>query len=360
MGRSVSLATAQAEGIDEFYAVSPGSREPQLTRRSALAAAAAAWWAAGVAALAGVLVAPADDRRGALVAALFSVAMLLCAAAVSTAPRQRVSLSELPDAGTALLVAGALALTVDLAIRLLCAPRFGGSAANFDFGRRCTGRCGGAEQRDKAFEPGPGSLGRCLQGFAAILLSSAAERVCPVCVRALSGLSAAWPVRAVYWALLERRRSAGAFAASSFCKDAAEWAVGFWLGIAAGCVADALAARKQFRRNSGAAIDDTAPKGLMSAYWHDRAARAAAPCVYWLRVALGGALCTAAIAAGALIGASWGASGANGRLDGGVLAVMLAVPITIFTGAFVLALLAPLDEARSESFRQEPDDPRIF
>ena len=90
-----------------------------------------------------------------------------------------------PDAGAALLILGGLALSAELTFRLVRSDAFGGQAAAFDFGLKCTKEDDPAScERNAAFVPEFNIFGHCVQGTLSGLLLPGVERAAALgCVR---------------------------------------------------------------------------------------------------------------------------------------------------------------------------------
>ena len=118
------------------------------TRRCTLYAAAAGLATLALS-LATFLAQPRRDEHYALPCLLLAIGLLLMVAAFVAnggsfrCSRGTLTLGEL-ELGSKLLILGAAALSIEIAIRLLAAKRFGGHISNFDFGS-------GADERNRAF-----------------------------------------------------------------------------------------------------------------------------------------------------------------------------------------------------------------
>ena len=263
------------------------------TRRCSLYAAAA-----GVAtlalSLATFLTQPRRDEHYALPCLLLAIGSLLLSAAFVAnggsfrCSRGTLALGDL-ELGSKLLILGAAALSIEITIRLLSSKRFGGHISNFDFGS-------GADEHNRAFAPSFNSFGHCIQGCLSVLLVPAVELALPW-TRIVSCLVAVYPT----YNLVKRALDASAFAASSFSNNAAEWAMGFWLGLSLGVLVAARA--------------PAPPK----------------PEICCPRVAAGVLLCLVSLAAAPLYGLSWDNTGDRAKGEDGVdlalLIVFLAVPL---------------------------------
>ena len=166
--------------------------------------------AAGVATLAlsvaTFLTQPRRDEDYALPCVLLAIGLLLLTAAIAS--RGTLALGEL-EPGAKLLILGAAALSIEIAIRLLSSKRFGGHVSNFDFGS-------GADERNRAFTADFNSFGHCVQGCLSVLLVPAVELALPW-TRIVSCLVAVYPT----YNLVKRALDASAFAASSFSNNGA-------------------------------------------------------------------------------------------------------------------------------------------
>ena len=139
--------------------------------------------------------------------------------------------------------------------------------------------------------------------------------------------------------LVKRALDASAFAASSFSNNAAEWAMGFWLGLSLGVLVAARARAPP-------------PK----------------PEICLARVAAGVLLCLVTLVAAALYGVSWDNTGDRAKreddVDLAMLIVFLAVPLglaavyvlcTCYVQCFLFLLCGSPEERREErhdAFRQ--------
>ncbi len=267
------------------------------TRRCTLYAAAAGFGALALS-LATFLTQPRGDEHYALPCLLLAIGALLLAAAFVAAggtaycSRGTLTLGEL-ELGSKLLILGAAALSIEIAIRLLSSKRFGGHVSNFDFGS-------GADERNRAFTADFNSFGHCVQGCLSVLLLPAVELALPWAsevTRIVSCFVAVYPT----YNLVKRALDASAFASSSFSNNAAEWAIGFWLGLSLGVLVAARA--------------PAPPK----------------PEICCPRVAAGVLLCLVSLAAAPLYGLSWDNTGDRAKGEDGVdlalLIVFLAVPL---------------------------------
>ena len=301
------------------------------TRRCTLYAAAA-----GVATLAlsvaTFFTQPRRDENYALPCLLLAIgALLMVAAFVANGgsfrcSRGTLALGEL-EPGAKLLILGATALSIEIAIRLLSSKRFGGHISNFDFGLKNDG------EHNRAFTPSFNSFGHCIQGCLSVLLVPAVELALPW-TRIVSCLVAVYPT----YNLVKRALDASAFAASSFSNNAAEWAMGFWLGLSLGVLVAA------------------------------RAPAPPEPEICLPRVAAGVLLCLVSLAAAVLYGVSWYTTGdrATGEddVDLAMLIVFLAVPLglaaayalcTCYVRCVLFLLCGAPEERREErhdAFRQ--------
>ena len=199
------------------------------TRRCSLYAAAAGHATLALS-VATFLTQPRRDEHYALPCVLLAIGLLLLTAAIAS--RGTLALGEL-EPGAKLLILGAAALSIEIAIRLLSSKRFGGHVSNFDFGS-------GADEHNRAFTPSFNSFGHCVQGCLSVLLLPAVELALPWAsevTRIVSCFVAVYPI----YNLIKRALDASAFAASSFSNNAAEWAMGFWLGLSLGVLVAARA-----------------------------------------------------------------------------------------------------------------------
>ena len=271
--------------------------------------------AAGVATLAlsvaTFLTQPRRDEHYALPCLLLAIGALLLAAASVAAggslycSRGTLTLGEL-EPGAKLLILGAAALSIEIAIRLLSSKRFGGHVSNFDFGS-------GADERNRAFTADFNSFGHCVQGCLSVLLVPAVELALPW-TRIVSCLVAVYPT----YNLVKRALDASAFAASSFSNNGAEWALGFWLGLSLGVLVAARAPAPPTAREE--------------------------PEIIFPRVAAGVLLCLVSLVAALLYGLSWENTGDRAQGEDGVdlamLIVFLAVPLGLAAYAAYYALSA--------------------
>ena len=305
------------------------------TRRCTLYAAAAG--ATLALSLATFLTQPRRDEHYALPCLLLAIGALLLAAAFVAAggtlccSRGTLALGEL-EPGAKLLILGAAALSIEIAIRLLSAKRFGGHISNFDFGS-------GADEHNRAFAPSFNSFGHCIQGCLSVLLVPAVELALPW-TRIVSCLVAVYPT----YNLVKRALDASAFAASSFSNNAAEWAMGFWLGLSVGLV---VAAWSQPRRDG---LEEGLPQDVLRVAG-TRPLEAPAPAppepraeIFLPRVAAGVLLCLVSLVAAVLYGVSWDNTGDRAKgedaVDLAMLIVFLAVPLGLAAYAAYYALSA--------------------
>ena len=306
------------------------------TRRCTLYAAAA-----GVAtlalSLATFLTQPRRDEHYALPCLLLAIGALLLAATVVAAggiycSRGTLTLGEL-EPGAKLLILGAAALSIEIVIRLLAAKHFDGYISSFDFGIKSDG------EHNRAFTADFNSFGHCVQGTLSILLVPAVEAAMPEWTRPVSWFAPCFVAVYPTYNLVKRALDASAFAASSFSNNAAEWAMGFWLGLSLGVLVAARARAPP-------------PK----------------PEISLARVAAGVLLCLVSLVAAVLYGVSWDTSGdrAQGEdaVDLAMLILFLAVPLglaamyglcTCYLRWFFYLLCGAPEERREErhdAFRQ--------
>ena len=263
--------------------------------------AAAAGLATLALSVATFLTQPRRDEHYALPCVLLAIGLLLLTAAIAS--RGTLALGEL-EPGAKLLILGAAALSIEIAIRLLSSKRFDGYISSFDFGTKSDG------EGNRAFTHEFNSFGHCFQGSLSILLVPAVEAVLPEWTRIVSCLVAVYPT----YNLIKRALDASAFAASSFSNNSAEWAMGFWLGLSLGVLIAAWA--------------PAPPK----------------PEICRPRVAAGVLLCFVSLATAVLYGVSWDNNGDRAKgedaVDLAMLIVFLAVPLGLAAYAAYYALSA--------------------
>jgi len=250
--------------------------------------------------LATFLTQPRRDEHYALPCLLLAIGMLLLAAAFVAnggsfrCSRGTLALGDL-ELGAKLLILGAAALSIEIAIRLLASNRFGGHVLNFDFGS-------GADEHNRAFTPSFNSFGHCVQGTLSILLVPAVEAAMPEWTRPVAWFAPCFVAVYPTYNLVKRALDASAFAASSFSNNGAEWAMGFWLGLSLGVLVAARAPAPP-------------PK----------------PEICLARVAAGVLLCLVTLVAAVLYGVSWDNTGDRAKredaVDLAMLIVFLAVPL---------------------------------
>ena len=322
--------------MDSTRPPEPAPVATPATRRCTLYAAAA-----GVAtlalSLATFLTQPRKDAHYALPCLLLAIgALLMVAAFVANGgsfrcSRGTLALGEL-EPGAKLLILGATALSIEIAIRLLSSKRFGGHVSNFDFGS-------GADEHNRAFTPSFNSFGHCVQGALSILLVPAVEAAMPEWTRPVSWFAPCFVAVYPTYNLVKRALDASAFAASSFSNNGAEWAMGFWLGLSLGVLVAARARAPP-------------PK----------------PEICLARVAAGVLLCLVSLVAAVLYGVSWDNDGDRAKredaVDLAMLIVFLAVPLglaavyvlcTCYLRCFFYLLCGAPEERRGErhdAFRQ--------
>ena len=245
--------------------------------------------------------------------------------------RGTLALGEL-EPGAKLLILGAAALSIEIAIRLLAAKHFDGYISSFDFGTKSDG------EGNRAFTHEFNSFGHCFQGSLSILLVPAVEAVLPEWTRIVSCLVAVYPT----YNLIKRALDASAFAASSFSNNSAEWAMGFWLGLSLGVLVAAPA--------------PAPPK----------------PEICRPRVAAGVLLCLVSLVAAVLYGVSWDNTGDRAKgeddVDLAMLIVFLAVPLglaavyALYTcySLCVLCALCALCGISDQTFDPERWEGRLF
>ena len=273
------------------------------------------------------------DKHYALPCLLLAIGALLLAATSVAAggslycSRGTLTLGDL-EPGAKLLILGAAALSIEIAIRLLSAKHFDGYISSFDFGTKSDG------EGNRAFTHEFNSFGHCFQGSLSILLVPAVEAVLPEWTRIVSCLVAVYPT----YNLVKRALDASAFAASSFSNNSAEWAMGFWLGLSLGVLVAAPA--------------PAPPK----------------PEICRPRVAAGVLLCLVSLVTAVLYGVSWDNTGDRAKgedaVDLAMLIVFLAVPLglaavyvlcTCYVQCFLFLLCGSPEERREErhdAFRQ--------
>ena len=312
------------------------------TRRCTLYAAAA-----GVVTLAlsvaTFLTQPRRDEHYALPSLLLAIGALLLAAAFVAAggiycSRGTLALGEL-EPGAKLLILGAAALSIEIAIRLLAAKHFDGYISSFDFGTKSDG------EGNRAFTPSFNSFGHCVQGTLSILLVPAVEAAMPEWTRPVSWFAPCFVAVYPTYNLVKRALDASAFASSSFSNNAAEWAMGFWLGLSSGVLVAARARAPP-------------PK----------------PEICLARVAAGVLLCLVSLVAAVLYGVSWDNTHTDDRAKGeddvdlAMLIVFLAVPLglaavyALYTcySLCVLCALCALCGISDQTFDPERWEGRLF
>ena len=229
---------------------------------------------------------PRRDEHYALPCLLLAIGLLLMVAAFVAnggsfrCSRGTLALGEL-EPGAKLLILGAAALSIEIAIRLLAAKHFDGYISSFDFGTKSDG------EGNRAFTPSFNSFGHCVQGTLSILLVPAVEAAMPEWTRPVSWFAPCFVAVYPTYNLVKRALDASAFAASSFSNNAAEWAMGFWLGLSLGVL---VAARARARP----------PK----------------PEICLARVAAGVLLCLVSLVAAVLYGVSWDNTHTDDRAKG--------------------------------------------
>lgn len=157
--------------------------------------------------LATFILQPADETQNfALPSCLLALSILWLFIGVCASRTDIPLLLGEPEAGVALLLFGGAMLIVELTYRLLCAPSFGGSIANFDFGLKCpvhneTEHKATSCERNAAFTPSFNSFGHCIQGALSLLLLPAVEHAAArrgatslILVRSLSCFVAGYPI----------------------------------------------------------------------------------------------------------------------------------------------------------------------
>ena len=289
--------------------------------------------AAGVATLAlsvaTFLTQPRRDEHYALPCVLLAIGLLLLTAAIAS--RGTLALGEL-EPGAKLLILGAAALSIEIAIRLLSSKRFGGHVSNFDFGS-------GADERNRAFTADFNSFGHCVQGCLSVLLVPAVELALPW-TRIVSCLVAVYPT----YNLVKRALDASAFAASSFSNNGAEWALGFWLGLSLGVLVAARAPAPPMALQRPHRPAARREPGRRSVVQRDEGVAPEEPEFFFPRVAAGVLLCLVSLVAAVLYGVSWDNTGDRAKGEDGVdlamLIVFLAVPLGLAAYAAYYALSA--------------------
>jgi hypothetical protein len=144
------------------------------------------------------------------------------------------------DIGANLLLGSSFALCLELTVRLLAVSQFGGNAANFDFGIKCSADKGCS--RNLAFNPEFNSFGHCIQGCSVFFLFPACDSLIwyvfsrnsgigGCLIRAKDVFALGLIIYPVYNIIKRARQSANNFATSSFCNNGSEWACGFLLGF---------------------------------------------------------------------------------------------------------------------------------
>ena len=288
--------------------------------------------------LATFLTQPRRDEHYALPCLLLAIGALLLAAAFVAAggtlycSRGTLALGEL-ELGARLLILGAAALSIEITIRLLAAKHFDGYISSFDFGTKSDG------EGNRAFTHEFNSFGHCFQGTLSNLLVPAVEAAMPEWTRPVSWFAPCFVAVYPTYNLVKRALDASAFAASSFSNNAAEWAMGFWLGLSLGVLVAARAPAPQ------------------------------KPEICLARVAAGVLLCLVSLAAAVLYGVSWDNNN-NDRAKGedavdlAMLIVFLAVPLglaaayalcTCYVRCFLFLLCGSPEERQEErhdAFRQ--------
>ena len=323
--------------MDSTRPPEPAPVATPATRRCTLYAAAAGSATLALS-LATFLTQPRRDEHYALPCLLLAIGALLLAAAFVAAggtlycSRGTLALGEL-EPGAKLLILGAAALSIEIAIRLLAAKHFDGYISSFDFGTKSDG------EGNRAFTPSFNSFGHCVQGTLSILLVPAVEAAMPEWTRPVSWFAPCFVAVYPTYNLVKRALDASAFAASSFSNNGAEWAMGFWLGLSLGVLV---------------AVRARAPPPK--------------PEICLARVAAGVLLCLVSLVAALLYGLSWDNTDDRAKREGDVdlamLILFLAVPLglaamyglcTCYLRWFFYLLCGAPEERREErhdAFRQ--------
>ena len=300
------------------------------TRRTLYAAAAGATLALSVATF---LTQPRRNEHYALPCLLLAIGALLLAAAFIACSRGTLAIGDL-ELGAKLLILGATALSIQIAIRLLAAKHFDGYISSFDFGTKSDG------EGNRAFTHEFNSFGHCFQGSLSILLVPAVEAVLPEWTRIVSCLVAVYPT----YNLIKRALDASAFAASSFSNNSAEWALGFWLGLSLGVLVAARAPAPPMALQRPHRPAARREPGRRSVVQRDEGVAPEEPEFFFPRVAAGVLLCLVSLAAAVLYGLSWENTDDRAKreddVDLAMLILFLAVPLGLAAYAAYYALSA--------------------
>ena len=143
--------------------------------------------------------------------------------------------------------------------------------------------------------------------------------------------------------LVKRALDASAFAASSFSNNAAEWAMGFWLGLSLGVLVAARAPAPPMALQRPHRPAARREPGRRSVVQRDEGVAPEEPEFFFPRVAAGVLLCLVSLAAAVLYGVSWDTGDrAKGEdaVDLAMLIVFLAVPLGLAAYAAYYALSA--------------------
>ena len=267
----------------------PAPEATPATRRTLYAAATGC--GALALSVATFLTQPRRDEHYALPCVLLAIGLLLLTAAIAS--RGTLMLGDL-ELGAKLLILGAAALSIEIAIRLLASKRFDGYISSFDFGTKSDG------EGNRAFTHEFNSFGHCFQGSLSILLVPAVEAVLPEWTRIVSCLVAVYPT----YNLIKRALDASAFAASSFSNNSAEWAMGFWLGLSLGVLFAARAPAPPMALQRPHRPAARREPGRRSVVQRDEGVAPEEPEFFFPRVAAGVLLCLVSLVAAVLYGLS--------------------------------------------------------
>ena len=225
-------------------------------------------------------------KNWSLPALLFLNSVLWLAASGLSVGSDRPLPVPIPDFGSSLILFGALTLAVELCIRLLCAPQFGGEASLFHFGLKCGGfndtKVNGTlvngtlvngttappcTRLNWTFEPEFDSFGHCIQGCLSLLLFfpciddvwARTKIGSPATFRVFRELTASMVVGYPVYNIIKRvALHREDFASSSFSNNSSEWAFGFLVGLSVGIACTSAANRFHW-------LGEAALKGVVSA-----------------------------------------------------------------------------------------------
>ena len=263
-----------------------------------------------------------------------------------------------PDIGSWFMFFGFLSLSIQLFIRLVYSPVYGGNFQDFNYGLKClhdneTQTPAGC--KNLAFETEFNSYGHMVQGMFSLFLSPSIHVIlrdkCSKCTRteSLLGVTDLLPLGTIIYPtynIIKRVSYVNgySFAVSSFCNNGAEWAFGFLFGVHFGIIGEAYAVTHNLYNHPNL-LDPAEQLTLMSLHHLEHKSIRQTKfmeryqhILKWIRIFFGVCFFIMSIVAGVLFGLTWDTSLKEGGVsedpdDTLATMVMVMVPIVLWVSA---------------------------